>query len=339
MRVWRGAIVGFGEVALHGHLPAWRRQRDFRLVAVCDANPERRALAASVLPEARVYWTLDELLEQERLDFVDIATPPACHAVQVEAAARAGVHVLCEKPLTTSVAEFVHLQKCVRAAGVVLHTVHNWRFSEAFQAMRAAMSEERLGPVRHIAVKTIRQGCAPGAGGLWRLDHEVAGGGILVDHGWHTFYLLADLAGEVPEAVSAAVGRRRYTDVAVEDTAQCRVVFPSATAEIELTWAGAARQTSWAVQAEHGEVRVENGQLSVRGKRGLRRAELPSPAESSHHPHWFDGVIAEFRAALEHPELGRDNLSEAGLCVVLLQQAYRSAKAQGREFKVALPNV
>lgn len=337
MRVWRGALVGFGHVAVHGHLPAWQRQQDFRIVAVCDADRARLALAKELLPQARVYEDLPDLLAQERIDFVDIATPPALHAAQVEAAASAGLHVLCEKPLATSIGDFLRMQQCVRAAGVVLHTVHNWRFSEAYVALRAAIARERLGPVHHISLKTVRTGCAPGASGSWRLDPVLAGGGILVDHGWHAFYLLTELAGEPPTAISALLSSERYIDARVEDTALCRVAFPRARAEIHLTWAGQKRHTSWAVVAEGGELRLENSKLAVRSRRGSWSTELPSPAAGSHHPEWFDGVIAEFRVALAEPRAGYDNLREAGLCVALLEQAYRSARRQGRAFEVAEP--
>lgn len=169
-RTWRGAILGFGHVALHGHLPAWQRQADFRIVAVCDPNTARRRLAEELLPGTRTYAEFEQVLFEERLDFVDIATPPGLHAAQVEAAARAGVHVLCEKPLTNSRAEFEHIDRCVRAAGVVLHTVHNWRFSEAYRTLRAEMHLEELGNVQRVTLETVRRGCAPGAYGLWRLD-------------------------------------------------------------------------------------------------------------------------------------------------------------------------
>ncbi len=337
MRTWRGALVGFGQVAVYGHLPAWQRQKDFRIVAVCDVDGARRALARQVLPNARVYERLEELLQQERVDFVDIATPPRCHAAQVEVAARAGVHVLCEKPLTTSLVEFARMQQCVRAAGVVLHTVHNWRFSEAYRALRAAMEREQLGPVEQIFLKTVRPGCAAGAAGSWRLDPDLAGGGILTDHGWHAFYLLTELAGERPEVISASVSRERYLDALVEDTARCSVSFPSSRADIHLTWAGRTRHTSWAVVAKGGEVRLENSRLEVRSCHHSWSAELPSPALGSHHPDWFDGVIGEFRLALAGPRRGYDNLHEAGWCVALLEQAYRSAREQGRAFKVAVP--
>lgn len=336
---WRGAIVGFGQVASQGHWPAWHRQPDFRIVAVCEPDPMRQQCARETIPSVRLYDSLEELLAREDVDFVDIATPPAMHAAQVLAAARARVHVLCEKPLTTSFAEFEEMQRAVRAAGVVLHTVHNWRFSEAFRALRAEMQREEFGALHSITLETLRAGCAPGAGGLWRLDAGLAGGGILVDHGWHAFYLMAELAGEPPRTISASVERQCYLDAPVEDTARCRLAFSSCVGKIHLTWAATTRRTVWHIAAEHGELRLENSRLFVRGRKRERQLELPSPAVGSHHPDWFDGVIGEFRSALRAPELTAGNIREAGLCVALLEHAYRSAEENGRTLSVQLPRV
>ena len=98
----QGAVIGFGNVAAHGHLPQWRARTDFRIVAVADSDPQRRALAQELIPGVRTYGETTTLLRRERLDFVDIATPPAFHAPAILAAAEAGVHVLCEKPMCTS---------------------------------------------------------------------------------------------------------------------------------------------------------------------------------------------------------------------------------------------
>jgi len=91
-----GAIIGFGNVAANGHLPGWRERSDFDIVAVAEPDPQRRALAIELIPGVRTYADSAALLRQERLDFVDIASPPALHAPAIVAAAHAGLHVLCE---------------------------------------------------------------------------------------------------------------------------------------------------------------------------------------------------------------------------------------------------
>src|SRR5262245_59032943 len=99
----RGAIVGLGFIGGTGHLPAYLKMKDARIVAVADITPARLEVAKNAIPGVRTYATWQALLSAENeLDFIDIATPPCDHAEIAEAAAERGLHVLCEKPLTTS---------------------------------------------------------------------------------------------------------------------------------------------------------------------------------------------------------------------------------------------
>src|SRR5215475_5932460 len=95
----RGALIGLGNVALHGHLPGWRRRRDVEIVGGTDARPEQRTVLVAHAPGARWYPTAPELLSEASLDFVDICTPPSSHAPLIRSALERGLHVLCEKPL------------------------------------------------------------------------------------------------------------------------------------------------------------------------------------------------------------------------------------------------
>src|ERR1700681_4811633 len=96
-RPLRGAVVGFGFILSKGHIPAYlqrvTQQKDVEIVAVADVSEARRAVAAQVLPQARIYTDYEILLEQEaeNLDFIDIATPPAFHAEIALAALERGL--------------------------------------------------------------------------------------------------------------------------------------------------------------------------------------------------------------------------------------------------------
>ena len=98
----RGAIIGLGNVGREVHLPAWARRDDVEIVAATDTDPARRQVAAASLAAARWYDSSDELLARERLDFVDICTPPSSHGPLVCRALQRGLHVLCEKPLVVT---------------------------------------------------------------------------------------------------------------------------------------------------------------------------------------------------------------------------------------------
>src|SRR2546429_6833750 len=95
----RGAIIGLGNVALAGHLPGWLRCRDVEIVAATDVEPARRAAIEALVPTVTWYDTAESLLARERLDFVDICTPPVSHRPLVTGTPGSGRHRLRRKPL------------------------------------------------------------------------------------------------------------------------------------------------------------------------------------------------------------------------------------------------
>src|SRR4051812_4507711 len=120
----KGALIGFGQVAEKAHLPALA-ENGMELVAVCEASAVRAAAAKAALPNARIYDTLERLLESEKgLDFVDVATPPFLHYQQSLAALKAGVNVICEKPLALAPEELEALRRAAKEAGKAVFTVH-----------------------------------------------------------------------------------------------------------------------------------------------------------------------------------------------------------------------
>ncbi len=335
MRPLRTALLGFGHVAEHGHLPAWQERRDFHLVAVAEPDPGRRAAAKRLLPSVAIYAEAAELFTAEAVEVVDIAAPPALHAPLAIAAARAGAHVLCEKPLATALADDGAVRDAARAAGVALYTVHNWKQAPQFTQLARLLRDGAVGRPAHIRLETIRVGRAVSVGSEWRADAALAGGGILVDHGWHALSLQRRLAGERPERVQATIERRSHNADQVEDTASCTIDFPSRRGEIFLTWAGEARRTCWQVSGSEGSVSLADDR-GLWQRNGDRRELVfeRSLSAGSHHPDWFGAVVDDF--ALEVGDAARRgrNLAEAESCLVLLTLAYRSAAQGGRPLAV-----
>src|SRR5229473_3216550 len=124
----KGAIAGFGFISGKGHYPAYQKRDDVEIVAIADVSPARLEAARAVAPKARLYASADELLAREpQLDFVDISTPPVDHARIALAALARGAHVLCEKPLTTTVAEALSLVEGARKHRRVVFPAHNYK--------------------------------------------------------------------------------------------------------------------------------------------------------------------------------------------------------------------
>jgi len=334
----RGAIIGLGNVALHGHLPGWRRRRDVEIVAVTDARPEQRADAASHAPGARWYATPAELLAEATVDFVDICTPPSSHAVLIRGALERGRHVLCEKPLVTVPGDLAPLARLAGQTGRVLYTVHNWHHAPIVRRTAELIQEGRIGRVEHVIWHTLRMRPAVAGderSGNWRVDPAVAGGGVLSDHGWHVFYVVQRWIGEPPRSVSARLERRRHVAWDVEDTATVRVTYPNATAEILLTWASDVRRNWAEVGGSAGTLELQDDTLVL--KSAGADSSWPCPpamSDGSHHPDWFDAVAGQFLAETTGAAPRGANLAEAQLCVALERAARESSDQGGREIPI-----
>ncbi|MGH7276449.1 MAG: Gfo/Idh/MocA family protein [Candidatus Rokuibacteriota bacterium] len=330
----RGALIGVGNVAVHGHVPGWRRRRDVAIVAATDTRPAQRAVLAAHLPGCRWHDSPAALLAEPGLDFVDICTPPSSHAPLIRAALERGLHVLCEKPLVGSPDELEPLARLAAAGGRVLHTVHNWHHAPIVRRTRELVRAGRIGRVTRVVWETLRTRPAATSGdgnGNWRLDPAVAGGGVLTDHGWHVFYIIQRWIGESPRTVSARLETRRHTGWPVEDTASVRLAFDHATAEILLTWAADARRNWAQLTGTEGTIELLDDTIVLRREGAEQRWPCPPAlSDGSQHPEWFDAVTAEFVAAVVAPAPGGGNLAEASLCVAIEHGARASSRAGGR---------
>src|SRR6059036_2066473 len=337
----RGAIIGFGNIAIQGHVPAWRRRRDVEIVAGTDARPAQRTALATHLPGARWYDSADALFADARLDFVDIATPPSSHAPLIRGAIDRGLHVLCEKPLVHSLDDLGSLRALAEEHGRVLHTVHNWHHAPIVRRTATLVREGAIGQVTRVDWHTLRTRPAVAGGGdgeNWRLDPQIAGGGVLADHGWHVFYVVQRWIGERPLSVSATLERRRHVSWSVEDTASVRVTFAEATAEILLTWASDVRRNWAEVSGTAGVLELQDDTLVLKGDGWGPDLSWPCPpamSDGSHHPDWFDAVAGQFLAEATGAAPRGQNLAEASLCVALEHGARQSSREGGREVTLA----
>ena len=337
-----GGIIGLGNVAVHGHLPAWRERDDVEIVAVTDARAERQAACAEALPRARWCDSVDALLDDGQLDFVDICTPPSSHATLIQRVLRRGLHVLCEKPLVHSAADLAGVASLARKSGRVLHTVHNWHHAPIVRRTAELLREGAVGAVRRAAWHTRRTRPAAAAGqnaDNWRVNPALAGGGVLTDHGWHVFYVLRSWIGAEPTEVSAMLEQRRHRTLAVEDTASVRLTFPEASAEILLTWAADVRENWALVEGTGGRLELRDDTLlwcDAEGRDLGRWRFPPRLSDGSHHPDWFHAVADEFVTEVTSGRPGRQNLAEASLCVALESAARESSRHAGRPVSVAV---
>jgi myo-inositol 2-dehydrogenase/D-chiro-inositol 1-dehydrogenase len=144
-------VIGCGTIANSAYLPAIRRLRDrLRLVAVADVREEQAARAAREYGAETYYTDYRQLLARPDIAIVDICTPERLHGEQVVAAAEAGKHILCEKPMTDSLAAADAMLAAARRAEVKFMVGHSRRFTPRYRAVRAAIDRGDIGEVRLV---------------------------------------------------------------------------------------------------------------------------------------------------------------------------------------------
>jgi predicted dehydrogenase len=337
----RGAMIGFGNVAVHGHLPGWLGRRDALIVAGTDAEPARRAEWAARLPASRWYDSAAALLADDELDFVDICTPPSSHATLIREALERGRHVLCEKPLVSSLDDLRPLTELAADTGRVLHTVHNWHHAPIVRQTWELLASGAIGQVTHASWQTLRTQPAAATGDAqnWRVDPRIAGGGVLTDHGWHVCYVLHRWIGTAPTALRARLETRRHTRWPVEDTATLALSFPHATADVLLTWASDERRNWAQLTGTAGTIELDDGTLRLNRAGSERRWSFASGlSDGSHHPEWFHPVVDQFLDQVTGRASDGGNLAEVSLCVAVETLARESSRQDGAELTLSLPS-
>jgi predicted dehydrogenase len=358
----RGAIVGYGFIMEKGHAAAYRQRSsagwadqkgpDVVIVAVADICEARRHLAQQQLPGIRVYPDHLAMLEAEgaELDFVDIATPPAEHAAVARAALARGLHVLCEKPLATTINDARDMLASARAARRVLYPCHNYKHAPVVQAVRQVIASGEIGRVHLVTLQTFRNTHARGVPDWrphWRRERRHSGGGIAMDHGSHTFYLAFEWLRSYPTAISARMSTMGNFDT--EDDLSCSLRFPTGVASAHLSWQAGVRKVLYTIHGDRGAIRVEDDNIEVArasaaGVGGaapttwrFERVDVPSDWMDSSHVSWFNSLFDDFKRAIAVGEWVGREAEEAFLCVQLIQTAYASAKDGSRE--LSLPDL
>ena len=199
----RWGVIGCGQIAVDKTIPALLAAAGARLVAIADVLPARRALALELAARAgradvRAHDSAEALLADSGVDAVYIALPTGLHAGAVQAAARAGKAILCEKPLGRSTTEVAAMGEAARRHDVPLMTGYMSRFGDVFQKAVALIRDGAIGPVTYVAGHFSY--CAldcypPGAPGGWRWT-DPEGGGPLLDIGIYLAFGIREILGE-----------------------------------------------------------------------------------------------------------------------------------------------
>ena len=218
-------IVGCGWVARDYVAPAMAACATARLTAVCDPDPAARTRVARESSDVARHGELTDFLATPGLEAVYVATPNHLHRPIVEAAARAGKHVLCEKPMAATLADAEAMVAVCQEYAVRYATAFDQRFQARHRRLRELVRAGRLGDITavrvHYACWTPADWAPPTAESAhdnWRVDPARAGGGAFIDLAPHGLDLTQTLLGE-PLVETRCLLQRRVFDYPVDDGA------------------------------------------------------------------------------------------------------------------------
>ena len=343
--VTRMGIIGAGRPGA-AHARGCAEAGGFKVVAVADLIPARRKQIMSEFGAAKEYADAKELIDDKEVDAVAIALPNHLHASTTIAALRAGKHVVCETPPTTSAKEAKQIQAAATKSGTVLLYGFQRRFGGPEQASKQAVEKGYAGDVYHARAAWTRTRGVP-AGTGWFTDKSTSGGGALIDIGVHMLDLAWHLLGQPkPLSVFAAAHQRLGSTLApsnngtynVDDAAFALLRFEGGRSlELGASWAlNQPPQQQGIVCRLHGDkgavdVYTPSGAVLYRGfspKGDAKATPLKPPRVAGHA-----SLMRHFRECImgkAQPMIG------TGAGVVLMQMIdamYKSAET-GRSVEV-----
>ena len=245
MSVVRWGIIGCGDVTEIKSGPAFGKAEGSALIAVMRRTAHLAEDYARRHGVPRWYADAEALVRDPEVDAIYVATPPDGHLDGVRLAARYGKPVYVEKPMARTHEECLAMNDACRTAGVPLFTAYYRRMLPRFLKVKGLVDAGAVGTVRAVSIRLNRRH-VPTSGSLpWRVDPQVAGGGLFVDLASHTLDLLDYVLGPITEADGGAANQGGF--YAAEDIVTASLAFASQ-----------ARGTGlWCFTADHDEDVVE----------------------------------------------------------------------------------
>jgi Predicted dehydrogenases and related proteins len=361
----RFAIVGCG--VIHGtHIDAIKAlPDDAELAAVCDEVPEIAAAAAEK-NGVPAFTDLDVMLRDAEFDVLCVCTPSGLHAEHGVRGAKAGKHIICEKPIDVTLEAADALINACAENNVKLEVISQHRYSSGMRALKEYLDAGRLGELCYgeSVTKWYRTQEYYDSGG-WRGTWALDGGGALMNQGVHYVDQLRWVMGPV-KSVSATMATRAHERIEVEDIVSATIEFENGAVGTLLasTAMYPGFKQSLEVYGTNGTVIVENSRLKFaqfaegsgeRSPGGVKNAAPPevkdfvrqtgegeegsAPAQAAADPRAISvgGHVAHFTDLIEAVRTGRDtfmNGQEARSALELIVAVYESGRTGKR---VTLP--
>jgi len=219
---YRAAVIGLGAIA-PVHIKTLE-DLGVQITAVCDNKPEQAKTVGEQL-NCAVYTCYETMLSAGGFDVLHICLPHYLHAPVSIAALKKGIHVVCEKPMATTVADANAMIAAAKASGARLEIIFQNRYNPATTAIKEALSSGGLGRILGGWLRvTWNRSEDYYTQNDWRGRWATEGGGVLINQSIHTFDLMNYLLGD-PTSVNASVANRAHPSIEVEDVAEGVITY------------------------------------------------------------------------------------------------------------------
>jgi predicted dehydrogenase len=321
------AVIGLGRIAGH-FMPGVLMTTNSRITAVVSGHRDKaeRIAAQYGVPQSSIYnyENFDQIAHNPDVDAVYVALPNSMHAEYTVRAARAGKHVLCEKPMSTTVAEAEQMIAACKKANVKLMIAYRCHYEPTNLRAIQLIREGALGKVQAIE-SSFGFNCARGE---WRLNKKMAGGGPLYDVGIYSLNACRYLTGEEPEHIAAFASTIDHDGRfdTVEENVSWTMKFPSGIVASCNTTYGAPMEGYYRVHGSKGWLEVDNAfvyqGLRLRAEfEGTKLDELNPALDPSH----FMAEAAHFSRNLQEGQESRSPGEEGLRDMRYIAEIYRSA--------------
>jgi predicted dehydrogenase len=306
----RWGLIGCGDIAQKRVAPALRNSPLCELIAVSRAKSQLAESFAREFGARRWYSDWQQLLLDPEIDAIYVATPVHLHAEQTIAAAEAGKHVLCEKPMALSVTDCDRMIEACRSHNVKLGVAYYRHFYPAVRRVKELVESGELGVPIIVQVNAFEWfDPKPSDARSWLIRKEFSGGGPMFDFGCHRIEVLLNLFGKV-SGVKATLATT-FFDREVEDVAAVVFQFEKGLCGT-LTVAHAARepQDTLNLFCSNGSIHIpvlNEGTMRVLTADGERTEAHPNP-KNIHQPliEDFSRSVLQNREPVVTGEIGRE---------------------------------
>lgn len=258
----RTALVGLGKMGI-SHQAILRSTSGSELVAVCDSTPLLPTMIEKYTG-TKAYSNFNEMLANEDIDAVVIATPPKAHVPMVQAALTRQIAVFCEKPFVLNSADGEQLAREAERLGIVNQVGYHYRFVASFVRAKELIEAGVIGRIHHTCAEAYGPVVLRPATGTWR-GSRASGGGALYDYATHAIDLLNFCLGK-PSQVLASVTKPIFSSEVDDEVYALLGYSDGKTASLNINWSDESHRkmsTKLTIYGENGKIVADRQEIQV----------------------------------------------------------------------------